>query len=265
MAFMVARILSARADMQSFVMPREMRRNTAYRPGVVCLRSCRINAGKGDVPIRNDGPNTLTTYVEESIMKRNSVLLAGLIAATLSGIASAQTGAVTYDTQRDVNQQQRIENGLKSGTLTTREASSLEKQESKVDRMEANSLQNGRLSPQEQARIQNAQNRVSQDISRDTHNGKVGNPDSVSSQRMQADVQRNINQETRVRNGVENGSLTNRETAQLERGQAHVDQAEARAGRNGHVGAGEQRSINRAENHASGQIYHDKHNGHRRG
>lgn len=198
-------------------------------------------------------------------MKRTSFLLAGLIAAALSGMASAQTGAVVHDTQRDINQQQRIENGLRSGALTTREASGLEKQEAKVDRMQANAEQNGKVSPREQARIQNAQNRVSQDISRDTHNGAVGNPNSVSSQRMQADVQRNINQETRIRNGVENGSLTNRETAQLERGQAHVDRTEARVGRDGHVNAHDQRAVNRAENHASGKIYRDKHNGHVRG
>ncbi|MGO4307710.1 hypothetical protein [Cupriavidus sp. RAF12] len=198
-------------------------------------------------------------------MTRTPLLLAGLMAAALSGIASAQTGAVTHEVQRDVNQQQRIENGLKSGALTTKEASSLEKQTAKVDRMEANAMKNGSVSPQEQARIQNAQNRVGQDIARDTHNGRTGNPDSASSQRMQADVQRNINQETRIRNGVQNGSLTNRETARLERGQAHVDRTEARAGRNGHVGAGEQRAIDRTENHASGGIYRDKHNGRQRG
>jgi hypothetical protein len=198
-------------------------------------------------------------------MKRHSALLAGLFVAAFSGIASAQTGAVAHDTQRDINQQQRIENGLQSGALTTREASGLEKQEAHVDRMQANAERNGRVSPQEQAKIQNAQNRLSQDISRDAHNGAVGNPNSVSSQRMQADVQRNVQQETRIRNGVQNGSLTNRETAQLQRNEAHVDRTEARAGRNGHVSAGEQGAVNRAENHASGKIYHDKHNGHVRG
>lgn len=198
-------------------------------------------------------------------MKRTSILLAGLIAAAFTSIASAQTGAVANDTQRDVNQQQRIENGLKSGALTTREASSLEKQEAKVDRMQANAEQNGRVSPQEQARINNAQNRVSQNISRDAHNGAVGNPNSVSSQRMQADVQRDVNQETRIRNGVQSGSLTNHETAQLQRNEAHVDRTEARAGRNGHVNAGEQHAVNRAENHASDKIYRDKHNARVRG
>ncbi|PLP96388.1 hypothetical protein [Cupriavidus pauculus] len=194
-------------------------------------------------------------------MKRHSVLLAGLFVAAFSGIASAQTGAVIHDTQRDINQQQRIESGLQSGALTTHEAAGLEKQEARVDRMQANAERSGRVSPQEQARIQNAQNRLSQDIAHDTHNGALGNPNSVSSQRMQADVQRNVQQETRIRNGVQSGALTNRETAQLERGEAHVDRTEARAGRNGHVGAGEQAAVSRAESHASGKIYRDKHNG----
>jgi len=198
-------------------------------------------------------------------LRQTLLIAAGLAAAAVSGLAAAQTGAIQQDVQRDANQQQRIENGLKSGALTTREASSLEKQTAKVDRMEANATRNGNVSPQEQAKIQRAENHVSQDISRDTHNGRVGNPDSASSQRMQADVQRNANQEQRIANGVANGSLTNRETGALERGQAKVDHREAAAGRNGHVGAGEQRGIARSENNASGNIYHDKHNGRHRG
>lgn len=197
---------------------------------------------------------------------RTTLLIgAGVVAAAASTFAMAQAPAVTNDIQRDVNQQQRIENGLKSGALTTREASSLEKQEARVDRMESKAMKNGSVSPREQASIQRAENRVSQDIARDAHNGQVGNPASASSQRMQADVQRNINQQERIRNGVQNGSLTNREAAGLERGQAHVDNREARAGRNGHIGAGEQSRITGAENRASGNIYRDKHNGHRRG
>jgi hypothetical protein len=205
-------------------------------------------------------PQTRTRALRTALL-----ISAGFVAAAVSTVSMAQTAAVTNDVQRDVNQQQRIENGLKSGTLTTREASGLEKQEAKIDRMESNAMKNGSVSPREQASIQRAENRVSQDISRDTHNGQVGNPASASSQRMQADVQRNINQQERIRNGVQNGSLTNREAAGLERGQARVDNREARAGRNGHVGAGEQGRIMGAEDRASGNIYREKHNGHRRG
>ncbi|KDP86291.1 hypothetical protein CF70_008250 [Cupriavidus sp. SK-3] len=198
----------------------------------------------------------------QTLMLKTLMIAASLLGA---GLASAQTAAVAQDVQRNVNQEQRIENGLQSGSLSTREAASLQKQTARVDRMESHALANGSVSPREQASIQRAENNVSRDISRDTHNGISGNPASLSSQRMQADVQRNINQEQRIQNGVANGSLTNREAGKLERGQAHVDRREARAGANGHVGAAEQRGIQRAENRDSRAIYHDKHNGRVRG
>ena len=82
---------------------------------------------------------------------------------------------------------------------------------------------------------------------------------------MQADVQRNVNQEKRIENGIQNGSLTNREAAKLERGQARVDRKEARAGHDGHVGAAEQAQVQRAENHQSRRIFKQKHDGQVRG
>jgi len=139
----------------------------------------------------------------------------------LTSAAFAQTTA-EKDQQRDVNQQQRIERGLQSGQLSTKEAGSLERQEQHVDKMEARDMKNGSVSPAEQARLNAAQNRVSNNIAADKHNGVTGNPNSASSQRMQADVQRNVNQQQRIQNGMDNGSLTNREAGKLERGQAHA-------------------------------------------
>ncbi|TXH99184.1 MAG: hypothetical protein E6Q76_20430 [Rhizobium sp.] len=183
-----------------------------------------------------------------------------LIAATLfSGAAMAQTN-VQNDTQRDVNQQQRIENGLQSGQLSTKEAGSLERQEQHIDKMEAHDMKNGSISPAEQAKLNAAQNKVSKDIYQDKHNGTIGNPNSASSQRMQADVQRNVNQEQRIENGEKSGALTNREAGKLERGQAHVDHAEARAAANGHVSANEQARIQRKENRQSRHVFNKKHN-----
>ena len=178
----------------------------------------------------------------------------------LTSAAFAQTTA-EKDQQRDVNQQQRIEQGLQSGQLSTKEAGSLERQEQHIDRMEARDMKNGSVSPAEQARLNAAQNRVSNNIYADKHNGVTGNPNSASSQRMQADVQRNVNQQQRIQNGMDNGSLTNREAGKLERGQAHVNGREANAAANGHVGAREQRGIQRAENRQSGRVYRKKHNG----
>src|SRR5213596_1537851 len=169
-------------------------------------------------------------------MKRAATAIAVAVAGLFSVAASAQT--VGSEVQRDLNQQRRIEQGLKSGSLNTREASQLERGE---------------------ARIQRAQNQESRQINRLESNAAGGNPNSASSQRMQADVQRNVNQQQRIEQGIQSGQLTNREAGKLERGQARVDRAEARAGADGRVGPNEQRRIQKAENRQSKRIYREKH------
>lgn len=193
----------------------------------------------------------------------NRTLIAAALSVACAG-AFAQTNAATT-TQRDVNQQTRIENGLKDGSLSTKEAAKLEKEESHVDRLQAKSLRNGNLSPAERARLNAAQNKVSADIVTDKHNAVTGNPSSASSQRMQADVARNVNQDKRIQAGIQNGSLTNHEVAKLDRGQAHVDAKEAHAGANGHVSGAEQASVQRSENRQSRRIYRQKHDAQVRG
>ena len=125
---------------------------------------------------------------------------------------------------------------MKSGQLSTGEAAKLERGEPRIDRMESKALKDGILSQQEATSIQGAQNRESETINRLKHNEVTGNPNSASSQRMQANVQRNINQQRRIERGVQSGALTKKEVSQLERGQARVGRAEARAGAEGHVG-----------------------------
>lgn len=188
-------------------------------------------------------------------MKLN-VLITSILLATSAG-AFAQT-STAGSVQRDVNQQERIEQGLKSGQLTTKEAGKLEREESHVDKLQSQALKDGKLTPAEKARLDAAQNKTSRDIAAAKHNGVTGNPNSASSQRMQADVQRNVNQEKRVEAGVQNGSLTNHEVSKLERGQAHVDRKEAAAARDGHVGKAEERGIQRAENRQSRKIHRQK-------
>jgi hypothetical protein len=209
----------------------------------------------------NGGPQP-----QENIMNRKlipSTLFASLTLG-LAGFASAQAPAASAPTaamntvQRDVNQQQRIENGLQSGKLTTREAGALEREQSRVDQLQAKDMKDGKLSAAERRQLRNAQNKVSRDIHTAETNGVNGNPLSASSQRMQADVQRNVNQEKRIESGLADGDLNKRQAARLEQGQAHVDRMEARAGADGHVGAAEQRRVQGAENKQSARIHKAK-------
>lgn len=186
------------------------------------------------------------------------IALALIMSAPFASAVFAQT--VGTEVQRDVNQENRIEQGLKSGQLSTGEAAKLERGEARIDRMESNAQKNGNLSPQEAARIQQAQNQESGRINKLENNAVSGNPNSASSQRMQADVQRNVNQQNRIEQGIQSGAVTNKEASNMERGQARVDRKEAKAGANGHVSAGEQARIQKAENKQSNKIYREKHN-----
>lgn len=178
--------------------------------------------------------------------------------SALSGVAFAQNTAT--EVQRNVNQQQRIEQGLKSGELNTKEAARLEAGEAKIERMQKNALKDGKLTTAEKTRIDNAQNAESAAIHKEKTDANKGNPNSASSKRMQADVQRNVNQQKRIEQGVKSGELTNKEVGKLERGQARVNRKEALAGKDGHVGAAEQGAIQKAENTQSKRIHNKKHN-----
>jgi hypothetical protein len=185
-------------------------------------------------------------------------ILFALFAAAAAPAFAQANGAPGY-TQRDINQEQRIEQGLKSGALTTGEAARLEREQGHIDQMESRALRDGNVSAAERARINAAQSQASRDIARQKHDAQTSNPNSASSQRMQAEVQRNINQERRIQQGMASGQLTNREASRLEAGQAHVDRLEARAGQDGHIGAGEQGRIQHSENVQSRRIYRQKH------
>ena len=189
---------------------------------------------------------------------KTTATLALIIAGSFALPVLAQTTA--SEIQRNTNQHQRIEQGLQSGALSTKEAGKLEREQTQVDRMEKNALKDGTLTSAESARIQSAQNKTSKSIAAQKHDAQLGNPASKSSQRMQADVQRNANQQARVEQGVKSGKLSNQQVASLERGQAHVNRAEANAAANGRVGAVEQASVQGKENVQSARVHNKKTN-----
>ena len=193
----------------------------------------------------------------------NSKLLSLLVVGLLASPAFAQTAAT--EVQRDVNQQTRIEAGLKSGQLNTAEAAKLEREQARIAKTEHNALKDGKLSKREERKIDRMQDAASADIHGQKHDAQSGNPNSASRQRMQADVPRNVNQQTRVENGIKSGELTNHEVAKLEKGEARIEHKEAVAGKDGHVGAAEQHKIQRAENRESKRIHRQKHDGQQRG
>lgn len=70
---------------------------------------------------------------------------------------------------------------------------------------------------------------------------------------------REANQEARIQQGVSSGELNARETARLERGQAHVRTLEDKAKADGTVTNKERAALRHAQNRQSKRIYRQKH------
>jgi hypothetical protein len=83
---------------------------------------------------------------------------------------SASSQRAQAETQRNINQQQRIENGVKGGGLTNRETAKLENGESKIDKREYRAGANGRIGAGENAKVARADNRESGRIYNKRHN-----------------------------------------------------------------------------------------------
>jgi hypothetical protein len=87
---------------------------------------------------------------------------------------SASSQRMQSDVQRNVNQQQRIANGVSNGSLRNHEVGSLERGQAHVDRKEANAAANGHVGAGEQRRIQGSENHQSARVYRKKHNARPG-------------------------------------------------------------------------------------------
>jgi len=101
-----------------------------------------------------------------------------VVAAILSGViaivmTSAPVSAQTNDPgvqKRMENQEGRIEQGVKSGQLTPREAGRLEAQQARIQQNEQRMKADGKLTAGERERLTRQQNKASRDIYRLKHN-----------------------------------------------------------------------------------------------
>jgi hypothetical protein len=105
-------------------------------------------------------------------MKRN-LIFAGLLLATISisSAASAQTHTPVVR-KRQVHQQERIGQGVKSGELTRPETRHLEAREAKIQNDKVEAKSDGVVTHQERAKLRREQNRTSRAIYRQKHDGQ---------------------------------------------------------------------------------------------
>ena len=96
-----------------------------------------------------------------------SIIAAVVMALALPGLALAQS--TPRIDKRQENQDKRIEQGVKSGELTKKEAARLEKGQKRVEKMEDKATADGKTTMKEKARIEHAQDVESKRIARQKH------------------------------------------------------------------------------------------------
>lgn len=106
-----------------------------------------------------------------------------VLAAAVPVLAFAQANTPRID-QRQANQEQRIDQGVASGSLTQRETNRLERGQQHVENIETRAKSDGVVSKRERARLLQAENVQSRHISAQrhdrqhdyNHNGVVDHP-----------------------------------------------------------------------------------------
>ncbi len=97
------------------------------------------------------------------------------IAAALGLSALTALPAAAQVNAREARQQQRIDQGVRSGQLTPGEAAHVERQQGRINRtgQRMRYRNGGYLTPRQRARLNARQNRASAHIYRAKHNGRV--------------------------------------------------------------------------------------------
>ncbi|MFM9879322.1 MAG: hypothetical protein ACKVOO_02780 [Burkholderiaceae bacterium] len=110
-------------------------------------------------------------------MKMQALIAAFSLA--LAGAAIAQTtppadpNATPRLDQRQVNQQQRIDKGVASGSLTQQEVDNANARQTNIANAETKAKADGTVTARERARLQHKQNKSSRAIKRNKRDGQV--------------------------------------------------------------------------------------------
>ncbi len=103
----------------------------------------------------------------EIIMKKIVILMSAMLVFSYVSIDFAQAGRAG---NRQIKQQKRIHHGLKSGELTRKEATRLEREQVRIQKTKQEALKDGELTPKERLRLELQQNQANISIYRLKHN-----------------------------------------------------------------------------------------------
>jgi len=101
-------------------------------------------------------------------MKKFGMML--VISVVVFGFVCAEAAFAGKIGKRQVNQQKRIHQGVKSGELTCRETRALEREQYNVQKYKAKAFKDGKVTPKERNRLKRKQNHASRHIYKMKHN-----------------------------------------------------------------------------------------------
>lgn len=106
-------------------------------------------------------------------MKKLVVFLFAVVMFVVFGLSANAQTKTKHITKRQVNQQARISQGVKSGELTKSETKNLELREAKIQKDKVKAKSDGVVTHKEKAKLKREENRTSRAIYRKKHNARV--------------------------------------------------------------------------------------------
>lgn len=103
-------------------------------------------------------------------MKKLAILTVMLMISLFISVDMAQAGKAG---NRQIKQQKRIHQGVKSGELTRKETLRLEREQRRIQKTKKEVGKDGKLTPKERLRLEQQQNKANRDIYRLKHNEKT--------------------------------------------------------------------------------------------
>jgi hypothetical protein len=187
------------------------------------------------------------------MLATKTMFAAVLIALPLVAAAGTRDPGVN---QRQYNQHQRIQQGVKSGELTRGETRRLAAEQRHIRHEEARYKSDGQLTRAERGDLQHDLNRSRRHIYAEKHDVQHRPPAAVRDPAVNA---RQHNQHERIAQGVRSGALTQDEAKALRTEQRSIRQEERQYKSDGILARDERRDLHQDLRAASRDIYSEKH------
>jgi len=182
--------------------------------------------------------------------------LAGAVAVVSASHADTHRTRDPGVNQRQHNQRERIQQGVKSGELTRRETGRLVEEQRDIRQLERGYKSDGTLTGAERRDLQHEQNQASRDIYRQKHDEQDRPPAAVRDPGVN---ERQANQTARIQQGVKSGELTHGEAQELRTERRDIRDLEHTYKEDGTLTRDERQDLHQQLNQQSQEIFEEKH------